>query len=84
MCPWRSGRSGTGPPSTRSSRPKPGDDPPPGTDPDPDRAQRDSPLARATEQFRLRQMELSRQYDEYLGIDGGRPDPASPPPVYDG
>jgi hypothetical protein len=48
---------------------------------DPDRAGSDSPLARATEQFRLRQIELSRQYDEHFGIDGNRPEPGGAAPV---
>ena len=51
---------------------------------DADAAGRDSPLARATEQFRLRQIELSRQIDARFGINGERPEPGGTAPVSDG
>ncbi len=68
-------------PAGTSSRPDPGDMHQPGTPADGDSAPRDSPLARATEQWRLRQEEISRQLDEHFAIDGNRPDPGRPPPV---
>jgi len=71
-----------GPPSGPSSRPNPGDVAQPGGPSD--GAPRDTPLSRATEQWRLRNIELSRQIDERFGINGDRPDPGRPPPVSDG
>jgi len=71
-------------PAGTSFRRNPGDVPRPGTPADGESPPRDSPLARATEQWRLRSTEISRQLDEHFGIDGNRPDPGRPPPVSDG
>jgi len=71
-----------GPPSGTSSRPNPGDVLRPGTPPD--GAPRESPLAKAMEQRNRWLREKSRQIDEHFGINGDRPDPGRPPPVFDG
>jgi hypothetical protein len=47
-------------------------------------AERESPLARATAQFELRQAELARQMDVRFGINGERPEPGGAAPVADG
>jgi hypothetical protein len=44
----------------------------------------DSPLARAEERFRRRQEDLSRQLDDHYGINGERPEPVTPEPVFEG
>jgi hypothetical protein len=68
--------------SGTSSRPNPGDVGWPATPPD--GVPRESYLAKAMEQRRLRNIELSRQLDEHFGINGNRPAPGWPPPVSDG
>ena len=43
----------------------------------------DSPLARASAEWKRRAAEISRELDEHFGIDGNRPDLGRPPPVSD-
>ena len=50
----------------------------------PDLAPSDDLRSRALEQWRLRNQELSRQFDAHFGINSERPDPVGPAPVADG